>query len=472
MDRPLDVPRLPHELQVLVIERADRPTLKQCRLASRALNRFATSELFCELHLADNIQNFRHALNITRDPSLAACVKKIMYHNGVLSDAYRAVDSFRRRVTWLREGHDVPLLTSREIEQMHINYARVLTEQAEYKQQINVGGLSDLVRRLPNVDAVDCKDPDPATYDPKGFNESLTGLPVEPDAAGISFLAASLFMWDRRLTAISNLHLDIQVFAILFTNFSACLENLGEVSQLRFHFQISTILGRPLGNSLQYFTQYLTLTQSLRQLTLSFDVSTDGFDQMQLVWEPVLRCHWPSLWRLDVGGIVACERDLVKFLSDHTPTLRQLRLENLRMQDNTPTPRKSNWGCISPILFLFNQMQSLCQLKRVCLAGIFVTRSGQGWRASKTANEGGVPCYRAQLEDYICHRGPLPAQVIGRYAVVDVGDMSRISHQKLLDSTATPDLDSGQTEGAISSQQLDDLHPCVFSDASWTWCAS
>jgi hypothetical protein len=179
--------RLPPELQALIIQHADRPSLKQCRLVNQAFNQHATAELFRVLPLGLNFQSLRHAVNIARDRHLAAYVKEVVFHGGLIPYTCRAVNSYRRRMTFALEGYDIPPQVL-DIEGMRLNYARTPDECKEFEQQVSFLKLRDLVYQLPYVDELDFRTPFLATYDPKGFAESITALPLGPDTSGISLI--------------------------------------------------------------------------------------------------------------------------------------------------------------------------------------------------------------------------------------------------------------------------------------------
>lgn len=181
--------RLPPELQALIIQHADRPSLKQCRLVNQAFNHHATAELFRVLPLALNLQNLRHAVNIARDRHLAAYVKEVVFHGGLIPYTCRAVNSYRRSVTLVREGYDVPLQVL-NTEQMKLDHVRTPDEQEELEHQVSFLKLRDLVYRPRNIDWTDLRNPflQVATYDPKGFTESTRSLPLGPENSGISLI--------------------------------------------------------------------------------------------------------------------------------------------------------------------------------------------------------------------------------------------------------------------------------------------
>ena len=173
--------RLPPELQALIIQHADKPSLKQCRLVNQAFNHHATAELFRVLPLALNFQSLRHAVNIARDRHLAAYVKEVVFHGGLIPYTYRAVNSYRKRVTLVREGYDVPLQVL-DSKRMRLNRCRTPDERKELEHQVSYLKLRDLVYQLHFGNSL------LATYDPKGFTESTRSLPLGPESRGISLI--------------------------------------------------------------------------------------------------------------------------------------------------------------------------------------------------------------------------------------------------------------------------------------------
>lgn len=428
MEDPSKPPLLPPELQRLIVLWADQPTLKQCRLVNRAFRQTATGQLFRQLHIARHLTTLRCAVKITRNKELAACVKELVFHYGVVSPDFRTEHDFKNRVTWLREGYDVPLLSSRDIARLYHRYIQFLTDQVQFDHHIITSQLHDLLPLLPNLDTIDCRNPVPATYNPNGFTELLTGLPLEQSDGWLTITDRICFPTFRqpKLMSFSAVDLNMQVSRSLLAQLRS---RLSDVHEFKFHFY-----------------------------------PPKGAWHLH-VWEPMFCCHWPSLRRLDIAGVVALQSHLVEFLSNHALTLRHLRVGNLQLQGGLPQAHSG--GCRAQILSLFYQLQSSLQLRTVELAGSFLSSRGRGWSAYNRYY-GGLPCYLTQLEDYICHRRPLPPQSLDQHAVLDIGHMCKVSHDQLLDVTARSHLDSDQTESASQSQQGHELQLIGLQDQSWT----
>lgn len=86
---------LPTEVLILISSSLEREELKALRLTNHIFLGAATARLFSEIHISPNSHSFQRAHNVASLDHLRIQVKSLVYHFGMLEDAYPGFDTFR-----------------------------------------------------------------------------------------------------------------------------------------------------------------------------------------------------------------------------------------------------------------------------------------------------------------------------------------------------------------------------------------
>jgi hypothetical protein len=435
--------KLPPELFVYIAQQldpaavADHVALKNLRLVDKKFTVVATPILFSTVHLTRNGSSFKRATRLAEAPELAKHVRRLIYHTDEVPDQDMYVDfpSFCEQYQHARDLQSrlmnlsaPPPLSKAKLHALHGNLLEELRIQQSFiRAKADTEQLITLMTKFTGLIAMECYDDFGSPEAPEGYISRRTGLMPDELATGspqkyLFWLLTASFHADALVSRLASSVHDWE----MFTKFGKCKDILrGQLSGLRvleltfdsvWLVRASRIKTARLG-----FIAFLNAAPNLKSLTLEMGelpwiTSAQSHDGPRVVADAILKSmRWPKLKHLSISGLAATEQDLIGFFVIHATSLRTLRLGHVEMPlQCTGKGSRIVYQKNGSLISLFTRLRDICTLHNVSLWGRFGNRWDEAWYVPQE-QEGPKGCIRAEIEEFICHRGDSPFVGLERY---------------------------------------------------------
>lgn len=454
------ISHLPVEILILIAAHCGREELKALRLAHHAFLTVASQHLFREIHISPNSNSFDRAHSVAEQDHLRKRVKSIVYHYGLLEDAYPGFDEFRHEWFSARRS-DVVRDPSELTAEVIWNYSCYLEEmdgQRTFDLRIEEDELEDLAARLPHLESIST-----LLDDVKPFTElrdyigKRVGMAAAADDYGDGrFPKLFKAVADKSLQKVSARSIqwpDLDFIECTpeqdAQRYRRCLRKLkflemGIYNALNdFKFEADEDKDEYM-YSVGKLGTFLQEASDLTTLKLDFDELPfeSHADEMLPISQTIFRHRWPELRVLKLEAICAHETALVDFLDAHKRSLQTLCLGDIELvQDGEKVPS---------ILTLFQNIRESLRLRACTITGNFTNRIDQAWYVDTEYDQ--QDCFRDQLEAYLSRqdqRTSPAARNVSDHEIEQYWD--RGLHLELWLHKVRDDYES-------------------FCDGSWYWC--
>ncbi|KIW31798.1 uncharacterized protein PV07_03390 [Cladophialophora immunda] len=463
--RGTNLSALPFEVLHDILWRLDRNDLKSMRRVSRYHGGAATTILYNTIHISPNVRSIGRALKIALRQDLAAHVRNIVYHVGLIEAVYTK-EAFIAEVT--KVTYNLPpqqVDWDARTERMYRCYLDETAAQeifAELDEHQELSSLMSNFNHLTSIATV--RDEYDPFSPPQGYIESRTGLPAAGFYEGSAF--ASLFeaTAHSELASVHGDALSWDIFLGLNAQSTTPVRldrlhdlHLGLYNSELHHYHDPVVV-------LPELRRFLRLCGNLEMLSLDLDefplARTEQFLEC-VSREALYKCHFPRLSCLKLRGLISFEERLMRFLESHSKTLRALELADLMVVrrstvDNDVSAVMSTYTLNddraehqASIVSVFQKIHDLCKLDRAKVAGNFTNRYDEAWYVTETVQEGFV----SRIQRFLCRQGPSPFPPWPRY--------QRMQEASTANSRVTAEVgDSFELEPAAMQ----------FCDETWEWC--
>lgn len=454
--------QLPAEILFLVAAHCGRDELKSLRLTDHAFLTAATEHLFRELHISPNTLSFDRAHNVTEHSHLGKHVKSLVYHYGLLEDAYPDLEAFRRE--WRPAGASDTLRDPSElIASVERSYQCYLEETSGQRDFQEVRKEEDELKRLAACLPNNLESISTLLDDVKPFTElhdyigSRVGMAAAADDYGDGrFCKLFKAVADKSLRKVSARSLQWPDLEFIngppgeeIRQYRRCLRKLkylemGIYNALNdFEFEDDEDKDEYM-YSVDKLGIFLREASSLTTLKLDFEELPfeSHADEMLPISYTIFKYRWPELRELKLEAVCAHEHGLVSFLASHQGTLEKLCLGDIELVEEQ--------GKASSVLTLFQAIRESLRLRECKITGNFTNRVDQAWYVDTEYHR--QNCFRDQLEAYMTRR--------------DLHDMADM--QALPDNEIQKCWDTG-VRLELWLHKVTDTYP-LFCDGSWYWC--
>jgi len=400
---------LPSEILILVVAHCGREELKALRLTHHAFLTAATQHLFQEIHISPNSHSFDRAHNVAEQDHLRKLVKSIVYHYGLLEDAYPGFDEFRHEWSSARSSGEVrdPSEVTAEVLWNYSCYLEEMDGQRTFDLRIEEDELKDLAARLPYLESIST-----LLDDVKPFTElhdyigKRVGMAAAADDYGDGrFPKLFKAVADKPLQKVSARSIQWPDLDFIegsteqdALRYRRCLRKLkflemGIYNALNdFKFEADEDKDEYM-YSVDMLGTFLREASSLNTLKLDFDELPfeSHADEMIPISQTIFRHRWLELRALKLEAICVHENALVSFLDAHKGSLQTLCLGDIELvQEGEEVPS---------ILTLFQSIRNSLQLQACTITGNFTNRIDQAWYVDTEYDH--QDCFRDQLEVYL-----------------------------------------------------------------------
>jgi len=408
--------QLPAEILFLVAAHCGRDELKSLRLADRAFLTVATEHLFREIHISPNTLSFDRAHSVTEHDHLGKHAKSLVYHFGLLEDAYSDLEAFRRewRFTQTLGETREPSAVTANVEQSYQCYLVEIGGQRDFEEvRKEADELKRLAARLPNLESIST-----LLDDVKPFTElhdyigKRVGMAAADDYGDGRFCKLFKAVADKSLRKVSarslqwpDLYFIEEMLGEDITRYQRCLRKLEYLEMGIYNALNDFEIGEDEEKD-EYMYNVDKLDAFLREAskltTLKLDFEELPFeshaDEMLPISQTIFKHQWPGLRELKLEAICAHETALVRFLDSHKVSLEKLCLgdrELAREGDKVPS-----------ILTMFQSIRESLRLRECRITGNFTNRIDQAWYVDTEYRQ--QNCFRDQLEAYLSGQDQRP----------------------------------------------------------------
>jgi hypothetical protein len=478
--------KLPPELFVYIAQQldpaaiADHAALKNLRLVDKKFTAVATPIPFGTVHLTRNGSSFKRATRLAEAPELAKHVRRLIYHTDEVpdQDMYADFQTFCEQYQHARDLQSrlmnlpTPLpLSKAKLHALHGNLLEELrTQQSFIRAKADTEQLIILMTKFTGLVAMECYDDFGSPEAPEGYISRRTGLMPDELATGspqkyLFWLLTASFHADALVSRLASSVHDWE----MFTRFGKCKDILrGQLSGLRvleltfdsvWLVRASKIKKARLG-----FVAFLNAAPNLKSLTLEMGelpwiTSAQSHDGPRVVADAILKSiRWPKLKHLSISGLAATEQDLIGFFAIHATSLRTLRLGHVEMPlQCTGKGSRIVYRKNGSVISLFTRLRDICTLHNVSLWGRFGNRWDEAWYVPQE-QEGPKGCIRAEIEEFISHRGDSPFVGLERYFRPGSQDQHEFKGKNPENSLYWSDDDFDDGEGDDGKDEDEDFH--------------
>ena len=421
---------LPIELQLKIARRLERDDLKSFRLSHRDRGLVATTVLFETIHISLNVLSFERAFRVAQSNNLAALVRRLVYHTGIIERNHTATAAYFGYPEHDSDPGDLVGVHSPSFPALEKNYQRYLEECDAQDAFLKLNEFDELCRLtafFTNLESTTTiqneRRPSSQTHPIQRHFERRIGIKANVTYCSHSFVYLFLATADSALKVIRGDFLSWDDFGLSDTHIvGSRLFQLREL-QLGFKMEFFNLRKQSHKSTLKAFEHILKQCNSLAKLDLELHELPHKQSLQKLIFQQCIsstlhNCDFPRLVHLRLRSFTVFENKFITFLGRQSSTLRTLELEDLVVGRLSPAEFETvpKWVKESlradmllqgSIISMFHKIHDTCQLKRASLAGNFTNRYDESWRACRTRYvETFSFLYR--IERFLCRQGPSP----------------------------------------------------------------